>query len=264
MDENSLERCLEMFLVKVTAMAKERGNHAIGNIYIIGFFFLRVLYVFYRFYFKSPLRFLPLGGLGLPLGRTSPKPSTVKPLAHLLLQLHRLPLRLLLLGQLNLRPQAVLRHNGVNLYLGLVAPARTPSARRRKQALLEQLLPAVPPQRASAKSRRDLVDGQVQQIHEPAGAAAAHGRALRSGAASDLGKPAAPRRGLVRQEPLPAPSNRLARHDLVWLVNKGSERKIRKWVQEFGRKKWGGISVFWFNGRIGWILKWASEFFSWH
>jgi hypothetical protein len=94
-----------------------------------------------------------------------------------------------------------------------------------------QLLPAVPPQPAPAKSRQDLVDGQVQQIHEPAGAAAAHGCALRSSAASDLCEPAAPRRGLVRQERLSAPADSLARHDLVWLVNKGSKRKIRKWVR---------------------------------
>jgi len=165
-----------------------------------------------------------LGGLGLPLGRTSPKPSTEERLPHLLLQLHSLLLRLLLLGGLNLRRQAVLRHNGVNLYLGLVAPApvRAPAAPRRKQALLEQLLPAVPPQRAAAKDRRDLVDGQVQQVHEPAGAAAAHGRALRGGAASDLGEPGAPRRGLVRQERSSPEVRRwraqynLVRHDLVW------------------------------------------------
>lgn len=188
----------------------------IGN-----FFFLLIYILFIIIIFLQSLSFLPLGGLGLPLGRTSPKPSTVKPLPHLLLQLHRLPLRLLLLGRLNLQRQAVLRHNGVNLYLGLVAPVRTPAAPRRKQALLDQLLPAVPPQRAPAKSPRDLVDGQVQQIHEPAGAAAAHGRALRSGAASHLGEPVAPRRGLVRQERLPAPADSLARHYLVWLVTNG-------------------------------------------
>lgn len=137
----------------------------------------------------------------------------------------------------------------MNLYLGLVAPARAPAAPRLKKALLGQLLPAVPPQRAAANDRRDLVDGQVQQVHEAAGAAAAHGRALRGGAASDLGEPGAPRRGLVRQERFPAvrrwlPQGNLVRHD--W-----SERKIRKWVQQFGRKKCGGI---WFNGRVGWVL----------
>lgn len=95
------------------------------------------------------------------LRRASPKPSAVKPLPHLLLQL----LNFLVVFAFTARQNdAVFGGDRVNLpYFVLVAtsPARR---RRERAALLGHPAAALLPHRPPAEPRRDLVHGQYQEV----------------------------------------------------------------------------------------------------
>ena len=69
------------------------------------------------------------------------------------------------------------------------AGAAAPPRHRRELTLLHHLPAALPPHRAAAEPRGDLVDGEHKKVDEATWAAAAHGGALGGGPAGDLGEP---------------------------------------------------------------------------
>lgn len=76
----------------------------------------------------------------------------------------------------------------MDLELGVIAAAGAPAAPGLKKTLLDHALEALPLDRAAAEPRRDLVDGEHEEVHQPAGAAAGHGGAPCGGLAGHLGE----------------------------------------------------------------------------
>ncbi|VVA15337.1 PREDICTED: thioredoxin [Prunus dulcis] len=126
---------------------------------------------------------------GFSLGWASPKPSAVKPVPHLLLELqhiliNRLVVRDLMRHVVDLQP-AIETHL-VELELRPVEAARAVAMPGLQQPLLDVPLAPLLLQDAPADPRRHLVDHQDEEVDEPARAAAADGGALGGGAAGDF------------------------------------------------------------------------------
>lgn len=114
-----------------------------------------------------------------PRGGAPPESAAVKLIQHRLIELDDLHI---IRHRLDAFDEAVGGGDGLNLEILLVAVALG----RRQQPHLHQPAAALPPQRLPAEPRRHLAHGQHEEVDEAAGAAAAHGGALRRRAADDL------------------------------------------------------------------------------
>ena len=100
------------------------------------------------------------------------------------------------------------------LELRVVAAARAAAAARLYDTLLDHAAEALLLEGAAAEPRRNLVDGEVEEVYEPARATAGHGGALCGGLTCQLRETDTPGGGFTGQQPLPAVHGRWAEDDL--------------------------------------------------
>lgn len=117
-----------------------------------------------------------------PLRGTPPETGAVKAVPHFLLQLDDL-----LVG-LEGGGHGRRRGYGVDLQVGVGAAALPDGP----HPVLHQLAAALTPYGLLAQAGGELVDGQHHQVHEAAGAAAAHGGDIRHGPSGNLREPRPP------------------------------------------------------------------------